>query len=178
MTLSWLPPASAAGTDTMGLWGFTAPMTTAAMDAAWAAFFRETRWPSTKQRRPGPSGRRTRRTRRQEPMWGGPVTQAPGVTQHPAGSAGWLAGIRGFGAEQPSDTMGDGANAGQGRDATVQEAVRSPIERIRSGLGARRTRRTRRQRTTWGGPATQDPGGTQQPASNTGWLAGIRGHGA
>jgi hypothetical protein len=46
MTLSRSPPASAEGPNTMGLWGFTAPMITA-MDAAWAAFFRETRWPST-----------------------------------------------------------------------------------------------------------------------------------
>jgi hypothetical protein len=166
--LSRLPHAAAEGPITMML----------ARDAAWAAFFHEAMWSPTGQRRPGPSGRRTQRTRFQRTTWGGPVTQDPEVTQQPAGCAEWLAGIRGFGAERSSDTEGDGANAGQGRDDTVQEAVRSLIERIRPGLGARRTRRTRRQWTTRGGPATQDPGGTQQPAGNAEWLAGIRGFGA
>jgi hypothetical protein len=42
-TLSRSVPASAEGPNTMGLWGFTAPMILAALDAAWAAFFREAR---------------------------------------------------------------------------------------------------------------------------------------
>jgi hypothetical protein len=132
---------------------------------------------ATGRRKPGPGTGRTRRLWGQWPTWGGlPRRHASAVTQQPAGSAGWLAGIRGHGAERSSDTEGDGANAGQGRQG-ARAAVRLPSGRGRAGPKAGHTQRVRDQWPTWGGPLFQIPAITQQPASNAGWLAGIRGHG-